>query len=121
MRNAAASQPQKTVDCGYILRILRTMSETSEAARRLKMLRERAGLSMRAVSEALGWTLTRYQHYEDRYRRNFLPIELANQLADLFSSRGVPRQDVLDLAGMPREAGGEPPGAGIGSAQRPPS
>ncbi len=85
------------------------------------MLRERAGLSMRAVSEALGWTLTRYQHYEDRYRRNFLPIELANQLADLFSSRGVPRQDVLDLAGMPREAGGEPPGAGIGSAQRPPS
>ena len=66
------------------------MSETSQAARRLKMLRERAGLSMRAVSEALGWTLTRYQHYEDRYRRNYLPLELARQLGDLFAQRGVP-------------------------------
>ncbi len=75
------------------------MSETSQAARRLKLLRERAGLSMRAVSEALGWTLTRYQHYEDRYRRNYLPFELARQLADLFASRGVPAEEVLVLAG----------------------
>jgi SOS-response transcriptional repressor LexA len=76
------------------------MSETSQAARRLKMLRERAGLSMRAVSEALGWTLTRYQHYEDRYRRNYLPLELARQLGDLFAQRGVPAADVLALAGV---------------------
>jgi len=79
------------------------MSETSQAARRLKLLRERAGLSMRAVSEALGWTLTRYQHYEDRYRRNFLPMEFVSQLADLFVPRGIPRADVMDLAGVPRE------------------
>ena len=58
------------------------MTETSQAARRLKLLRERAGLSMRAVSEALGWTLTRYQHYEDRYRRPYLPLVLAGQLAE---------------------------------------
>ena len=70
------------------------------------MLRERAGLSMRAVSEALGWTLTRYQHYEDRYRRNFLPLELVNQLADLFAARGVSRDDVMALAGI----GVSPPG-----------
>src|ERR1019366_7185007 len=76
------------------------MSEISQAARRLKMLRERAGLSMRAVSEALGWTLTRYQHYEDRYRRNYLPLELARQLSDLFAQRGVPPADVLALAGV---------------------
>src|SRR5262250_3164544 len=100
MRNTAASQPQKTVDCGYILRILRSMSETSEVARRLKMLRERAGLSMRAVSEALGWTLTRYQHYEDRYRRAYLPLDLARQLADTFAPRGIPAADVLALAGV---------------------
>jgi phage repressor protein C with HTH and peptisase S24 domain len=86
------------------------MSETSQAARRLKMLRERAGLSMRAVSEALGWTLTRYQHYEDRYRRKYLPLELARQLGDLFAQRGVPAADVLALAGVdaaPREAESE--------------
>ena len=86
------------------------MSEISQSARRLKMLRERAGLSMRAVSEALGWTLTRYQHYEDRYRRNYLPLELARQLSDLFVQRGVPPADVLALAGVdvtPRESAPE--------------
>ena len=65
---------------------------------------------MRAVSEALGWTLTRYQHYEDRYRRNYLPLELARQLSDLFAQRGVPPADVLALAGVeapPRESAPE--------------
>jgi phage repressor protein C with HTH and peptisase S24 domain len=91
------------------------MSETSQAARRLKLLRERAGLSMRAVSEALGWTLTRYQHYEDRYRRNFLPMEFVNQLADLFVPRGIPRAEIMDLAGVPRE-----PASGDPTAPQPP-
>jgi SOS-response transcriptional repressor LexA len=79
------------------------MSEVSQAARRLKLLRERAGLSMRAVSEALGWTLTRYQHYEDRYRRAFLPLDLARQLADAFAPRGIPAAEVLALAGVDAE------------------
>lgn len=73
------------------------------------MLRERAGLSMRAVAEALGWTLTRYQHYEDRYRRNYLPLELARELADLFATRGVPKADVLELAGDMSLRPSEPP------------
>ena len=76
------------------------MSEVSQAARRLKILRERAGLSMRAVSEALGWTLTRYQHYEDRYRRKFLPLDLARSLADVFATRGVAPAEVMALAGL---------------------
>jgi phage repressor protein C with HTH and peptisase S24 domain len=78
----------------------------------LKILRERAGLSMRAVSEALGWTLTRYQHYEDRYRRSYLPLDLARQLGDLFAQRGVPAADVLALAGVdmaPRDPAPVPP------------
>ena len=96
------------------------MSEVSEVARRLKLLRERAGLSMRAVSEALGWTLTRYQHYEDRFRRKYLPIELANQLADLFAQRGIPRSDVEALAGMGLASSHEP-GATPGPIPLPPS
>jgi SOS-response transcriptional repressor LexA len=76
------------------------VSETSQAARRLKILRERSGHSMRAVAEALGWTLTRYQHYEDRYRRNYLPLELARSLADIFAARGVPAAEVMALAGL---------------------
>ncbi|HVM82882.1 MAG TPA: LexA family transcriptional regulator [Candidatus Binatia bacterium] len=76
------------------------MTEISEAARRLKELREQAGLTMRAVSEALGWSLTRYQHYEDRYKRRFLPFELARDLEAIFAPHGVEPGAVLHLAGI---------------------
>jgi phage repressor protein C with HTH and peptisase S24 domain len=76
------------------------MSEISEAARQLKELREQAGLTMRAVSEALGWSLTRYQHYEDRYKRRFLPFELARDLEAIFVPHGVESGAVLQLAGI---------------------
>lgn len=74
--------------------------EPSEAARRLKALRERAGLPMRAVAETLGWTLTRYQHYEDRYRRPYLPLEFVRRIADVFAQRGVDPTEVMALAGV---------------------
>lgn len=76
------------------------MTEISEAARRLKELREQAGLTMRSVSEALGWSLTRYQHYEDRYKRRFLPFELARELDALFGQHGTESGAVLQLAGI---------------------
>ncbi len=101
------------------------MSEISEAARRLKELREQAGLTMRTVSDALGWSLTRYQHYEDRYKRRFLPFELARDLEAIFVPHGVESGAVLQLAGI--EPGASPsqgreavtrPVATIGPAQR---
>ncbi len=76
------------------------MSEVSEVARRLKELREQAGLTMRSVSDALGWSLTRYQHYEDRYKRKYLPFELARALEDMFVRQGVQAGAVLQLAGL---------------------
>jgi SOS-response transcriptional repressor LexA len=76
------------------------MAEISQVARRLKALREETGLSMRAVADALGWTLTRYQHYEDRYKRAYLPVELARDLAELFGRHGVEPRQVLELAGL---------------------
>jgi phage repressor protein C with HTH and peptisase S24 domain len=79
------------------------MTEISEAARRLKELREQAGLTMRAVSDALGWSLTRYQHYEDRFKRRFLPFELARDLEAIFVPHGVEPGSVMQLAGI--EAG----------------
>lgn len=82
------------------------MAEISQVARRLKALREQTGLSMRAVADALGWTLTRYQHYEDRYKRAYLPVELARELAELFGRHGVEPRQVLELAGF--HAGGLP-------------
>lgn len=86
------------------------MAEISEAARRLKALRREAGLSMRAVAQSLGWPITRYQHYEDRYKRPYLPVDLARKLAELFGARGVDRQTVLELAGLTAdEASAFPP------------
>ncbi len=76
------------------------MSEVSEVARRLKELREQAGLTMRAVSDSLGWSLTRYQHYEDRYKRKYLPFELARALEEMFVRQGVTSGAVLQLAGI---------------------
>lgn len=76
------------------------MSEVSEVARRLKELREQAGLTMRAVSDSLGWSLTRYQHYEDRYKRKYLPFELARALEEMFARQGVTAGSVLQLAGI---------------------
>jgi hypothetical protein len=100
------------------------MTDISEAARRLKELREQAGLTMRTVSEALGWSLTRYQHYEDRYKRRFLPFELARDLEAIFVPHGVESGSVLQLAGIepgaptrPREAVARPVAA-IGQGQR---
>ncbi len=88
------------------------MVEVSQAARRLKALREQAGLSMRAVADALDWTLTRYQHYEDRYKRAFLPVELARELAELFGRHGVDPRQVLELAGFQSPGPARPTGSG---------
>jgi phage repressor protein C with HTH and peptisase S24 domain len=74
----------------------------SEAARRLKALRQEAGLSMSAVARHLGHRHpSRYQHYEDRFRRTYLPVELAERLAPLFAERGVSADAVRALAGLP--------------------
>src|SRR5512145_1844898 len=93
------------------------MSEVSEVARRLKELREQAGLTMRSVSDALGWSLTRYQHYEDRYKRKYLPFELARARGYVrapgrrrrrgAAARGTGGQpEPADAAGRRRDAAG---------------
>jgi len=76
------------------------VNEVSDAARRLKALREQAGLPMRAVADHLGWTLTRYQHYEDRFRRRYLPLDFARTISELFAGRGIDPDQVLELAGL---------------------
>ncbi len=88
------------------------MSDISQVARRLKALREQTGLSMRAVADTLGWTLTRYQHYEDRYKRAYLPVELARDLAEVFAGQGVDPREVMELAGFASPGAPKPPGHG---------
>ena len=56
---------------------------------------------MAAVARHLGFThASRYQHYEDRFKRHYLPLELAERLALLFAQSGVPASEILALAGI---------------------
>ena len=49
---------------------------------KLKMLREKTGLSQDKLAKAIGISESRYQNYE-KGRRN-LPIELARSMAEIF-------------------------------------
>ena len=73
----------------------------SPCAKQLKALRLEAGLSRAEVARHLGYPhASRYQHYEDRYKKSYLPVELAGRLAPLFSERGVARERLMALAGL---------------------
>lgn len=91
------------------------MAETSAAARDLKRLRERSGLSIREVASAIERPASTYASYEDKYRKPYLPLELAKQLEAVLVGRGEPAitsNDVLALAGVTRALFAGEPGAG---------
>lgn len=87
----------------------------SEVSSRLKALREKSGLSVRAMSERLGVPLSSYSHYERLFKRPFLPLDFAEQLVVAFSGTGIRRDEVMALAGVApaRVENGDvsPPGA----------
>jgi transcriptional regulator with XRE-family HTH domain len=77
------------------------MRDVSAVARRLKQIRTRAGLSIRQVAEALGMEHgSSYQHYEDRFKKPLLPLDLILRLVPIFGPRGVDAADLLALAGV---------------------
>jgi transcriptional regulator with XRE-family HTH domain len=78
------------------------MAETlSPASRKLKQLRQRAGLSIREVAHALGMENgSSYQHYEDRFRKQFLPLELTQRLVPIFAAKGIDAAELFALAGV---------------------
>ncbi|HUZ74061.1 MAG TPA: S24 family peptidase [Stellaceae bacterium] len=83
------------------------MADASPAARKLKLLRQRAGLSIREVAHALGMEHgSSYQHYEDRFRKAHLPLDLMRKLAPIFAKGGVEASELLALAGIDGRSGG---------------
>ena len=84
-------------ECVYIL----SMAETVAVSRRLKQLRQRAGLSIREVAHALGMEHgSSYQHYEDRFRKALLPLELTQRLVPIFGAKGIDPAELYALAGV---------------------
>lgn len=76
------------------------MAGTSEVAKKLKALREEARISVREASRAAELSAGGYQHYEDRFKDQFLPVALINKLVPLFEQRGVESHRLRALAGL---------------------
>ncbi|HUB97192.1 MAG TPA: S24 family peptidase [Stellaceae bacterium] len=77
------------------------MAEVSPVSRKLKQLRQRAGLSIREVAHQLGMEHgSSYQHYEDRYRKPYMPLDFVRRLIPIFEQGGVGAADVYALAGV---------------------
>jgi phage repressor protein C with HTH and peptisase S24 domain len=75
--------------------------DVSAVSRRLKEIRRRAGLSIREVAEALGMEHgSSYQHYEDRYRKPLLPLDLTQKLVPIFARAGADPAELYALAGV---------------------
>ena len=84
------------------------MPTVSAASRQLKLLRQRAGLSIREVAQALGMEHgSSYQHYEDRFKKPLLPLDLVMKLVPIFEAGGVEPGELYALAGV--NATGERP------------
>lgn len=68
----------------------------------LRGLREAAGLSVRALAQAIDVPPSTYAQYEssDRFKKKFIPVELASKIARALTPRGIPRADVMRLAGL---------------------
>jgi phage repressor protein C with HTH and peptisase S24 domain len=75
----------------------------SDVSERLTQLREKAGLSIQQVADELEKSKSSYVHYEARYKKPYLPPDLATQLAAIFGKQGVDPSEVLSLAGLSQE------------------
>lgn len=83
------------------------MTETGDIGARLKALRERAGVSVRDMAAALGMSSpSSYTHYEVRFKKPYLPTELAEQIAPILAERGIDPAEVFALA-VPSRGGAE--------------
>lgn len=83
----------------------------SENSRKLKQLRERSGLSTRALGKLVDWGHTRVQYYEDQFKKDFLPQAVVRLYAPHLVGLGTPpitEAEVYALADMrpPRDGEG---------------
>jgi transcriptional regulator with XRE-family HTH domain len=77
------------------------MADVSPASRRLKQIRQRAKLSIRQVAQALGMEHgSSYQHYEDRFKKPLLPLDLVKKLVPIFEPNGIEPAELFALAGV---------------------
>lgn len=96
------------------------MSKNLSTKEKLKAIRNEAGLTIRDISSALGISPSSYQHYEDRYKKQYLPLDLAQSLALIYMGEGIEPDRLFALAGYNRDfdlAGDEADEIGIGPSE----
>ncbi len=87
---------------GHIVSIS-SMPPKSPAGARLKALRNRANLTVRETADLIERRFTSFSYYENEYKKDALPAELVNALADVLEGRGTPpitRAEILSLGGI---------------------
>jgi len=99
------------------LRQFRKKLLMQSVALKLKDLRNRSAprVTVRAMAEALEMPPSTYAAYEDpnKFKKLILPFDLAKRIAAVLESRGVPKSEVMALAGLElHEAEGIPIGSG---------
>lgn len=77
------------------------MSDSADVPRRLKELRERAGIPVRTMAQRVGMSSSGYSHYEtpSRFKDHYLPMTVAIQIAKAFAGTAVDPDEVMQLAG----------------------
>ncbi len=88
------------MDINYIKDVQSGMSkQVSDIALKLKEIRRRSGLSIAQVSKAMGFhTASGYQHYEDRYKKDFLPADKIESFKTVFCPYGIEPGEIESLA-----------------------
>lgn len=80
------------------------MATDSPAARSLKALRKRAGLSVRQLAHEIGMGPSSYSYYEDGFKGEYLPWDVVSKLVKILPGAGnhsVTETEVQLLAGPP--------------------
>jgi hypothetical protein len=74
----------------------------SKAARELKRLREVAGITIPQAADATGYKgrMSSYQHWEDRTKKDILPLDVIRGLAMLYEQKGFDSGPLWPLAGL---------------------
>ena len=76
-------------------------AKTSQVAKDLKQLRKKAGIPLRLMAKTLEFmTAGSYQHYEDRYKKDSLPYELATRVSKVCSAPGSLDTSLSHAAGL---------------------
>jgi hypothetical protein len=70
------------------------------AARNLKKMRERTGLTVRETARLIEMPTSTYASYEDKFKKPYLPVDLVKSLEPHFVGRGVGVDEVYALAGV---------------------